>query len=80
MSNYYTTYIERDVRTLINVKDLQAFQTFIHLCASRVGQEFNASAVSNEVGGAVNTITEIHIMSALLNGLLVRSNYGLGSF
>ena len=56
MSNYYTTYIERDVRTLINVKDLQAFQTFIRLCASRVGQEFNASAVSNEVGVAVNTI------------------------
>ena len=56
MSNYYTTYIERDVRTLINVKDLQAFQTFIRLCASRVGQEFNASAISNEVGVAVNTI------------------------
>ena len=56
LSNYYTTYIERDVRTLINVKDLQAFQTFIRLCASRVGQEFNASAVSNEVGVAVNTI------------------------
>ena len=56
MAGYYTTYIERDVRTLINVKDLQAFQTFIRLCASRVGQEFNASAVSNEVGVAVNTI------------------------
>ena len=56
LSNYYTTYIERDMRALINVKDLQAFQTFIRLCASRVGQEFNASAVSNEVGVAVNTI------------------------
>lgn len=56
LSNYYTTYIERDVRTLINVKDLQAFQTFIRLCASRVGQEFNASAVSNEVGVSVPTI------------------------
>ncbi len=56
LSNYYTTYIERDMRTLINVKDLQAFQTFIRLCASRVGQEFNASAVSNEVGVSVNTI------------------------
>ncbi|MBQ6192865.1 MAG: ATP-binding protein [Prevotella sp.] len=56
MAGYYTTYIERDVRTLINVKDLQAFQTFIRLCASRVGQEFNASAMSNEVGVAVNTI------------------------
>ena len=56
LSNYYTTYIERDVRTLINVKDLQAFQAFIRLCASRVGQEFNASAMSNEVGVSVPTI------------------------
>jgi predicted AAA+ superfamily ATPase len=56
LSNYYTTYIERDVRALINVKDLQAFQTFIRLCASRIGQEFNASAVSNEVGVSVPTI------------------------
>jgi hypothetical protein len=56
LSNYYSTYIERDMRTLINVKDLQAFQTFIRLCASRVGQEFNASAVSNEVGVSVPTI------------------------
>ena len=37
LSNYYTTYIERDLRALINVKDLQAFQIFIRLCASRVG-------------------------------------------
>lgn len=56
MANYYTTYIERDVRTLINVKDLRAFQTFIRLCAGRVGAEFNASALSVEVGVAVNTI------------------------
>lgn len=56
LSNYYTTYIERDVRRLINVRDLRAFQTFIRLCAGRVGQEFNASSISNEIGVAVNTI------------------------
>ena len=65
MANYYTTYLERDVRMLINVKDLQAFQTFIRLCATRVGQEFNASALSNEVGVAVNTIRHwLSILSA----------------
>ena len=56
LSNYYTTYIERDVRSLINVKDLQAFQTFIRLAAGRIGQEFNASALSVEVGVSVPTV------------------------
>lgn len=69
LSNYYTTYIERDVHTLINVKDLQAFQTFIRLCASRVGQEFNASAVSNEVGVSVPTIK--HWLSILAASYVV---------
>lgn len=69
MANYYTTYIERDMRTLINVKDLQAFQTFIRLCASRVGQEFNASAVSNEVGVSVPTVK--HWLSILAASYVV---------
>lgn len=69
MASYYTTYIERDVRTLINLKDLQAFQTFIRLCASRVGQEFNASAVSNEVGVSVPTIK--HWLSILAASYVV---------
>ena len=56
LSNYYTTYIERDIRSLINIKDLQAFQTFIRLAAGRIGQEFNASSLSIEVGVSVPTI------------------------
>lgn len=56
LSNYYSTYIERDVRKLINIKDLNAFQTFIRVCATRVGQEFNASNIAVETGVAVNTI------------------------
>ncbi len=65
LSSYYTTYIERDVRMLINVKDLRAFQTFIRMCAGRVGQEFNASSMSIEVGVSVNTIRKwISILSA----------------
>lgn len=58
MGNYYTTYIERDVRSLINLKDLGAFQTFIRLAAGRIGQEFNASALSVEVGVSVPTIKQ----------------------
>ncbi len=56
--NYYNTYIERDVRNLLNVKDISKFQTFMRLCAGRTGCEFNASALSNEIGVAVSTINE----------------------
>ena len=65
LSNYYSTYVERDIRKLINVKDLQAFQTFIRLCAARIGREFNASNLAVETGVAVNTIRHwLSILSA----------------
>lgn len=56
--NYYNTYIERDVRQLLNVKDITRFQTFIRLCAGRTGTEFTASALSSEIGVSVPTIQE----------------------
>jgi len=56
--NYYNTYIERDVRQLMNIKDINKFQIFVKLCAGRIGCEFNASALSNEIGVSVNTISE----------------------
>jgi len=54
--SYYETYIERDLRQLINVNDLTLFQKFVRLCAGRVGQLFNANQLSNEVGVSVPTI------------------------
>lgn len=56
LSNYYTTYVERDLRQLINLKDLRAFHSFVRLCAGRIGCELNASALSVEVGVSVPTI------------------------
>ena len=53
---YVRTYLERDVRNLIQVKDIYQFRTFLRLCAGRVGSLFNASELSNEVGVSVNTI------------------------
>jgi hypothetical protein len=55
-ANYYKTYIERDVRLLINLKDLSQFQRFIKLCAGRIGTEFNASTFANDIGVSVHTI------------------------
>lgn len=54
--NYVKTYIERDVRSLLAIKDLDTFQRFVKLCAARIGSVFNASELSNELGVAVNTI------------------------
>ncbi|MDD5571953.1 MAG: ATP-binding protein, partial [Bacteroidales bacterium] len=54
--NYYETYIERDVRQLINIKDLMLFRKFMRLCAGRIGQIFNASQLASETGVSVNTI------------------------
>ncbi len=54
--NYYQTYVERDVRQLINLKDLAAFQSFIKLLAGRIGQIFNYISLSNDVGVSAATI------------------------
>lgn len=54
--NYIKTYLERDVRDLLAIKDLDVFQRFIRLCAARIGSVFNASELSNELGVAVNTV------------------------
>ena len=55
-SNYVTTYLERDVRNIINIKDLDTFQKFIRICATRIGSIWNSSEVSNEIGVSVNTV------------------------
>ncbi len=54
--NYLQTYIERDVRQLVNVKDLSVFQKFMTICASRVGQLINYDDISREIGVSNNTI------------------------
>jgi len=54
--DYTQTYIERDVRQLINIKDLSLFQKFLKLCAGRVGQLLNSNNLSNETGVSNHTV------------------------
>lgn len=54
--NYYATYIERDVRQLKSIENLDGFQHFIRLAAARCGNEFNASAMGVETGVSSPTI------------------------
>lgn len=53
--NYVRTYIERDVRDLINVRDLSTFQRFVRLCAGRTGQLVNLSSLAGDCGITHNT-------------------------
>lgn len=54
-SNYIHTYVERDVRSLKNVSDLNTFQKFMRLCAGRIGQELNLTSLGNDCGISYNT-------------------------
>ena len=56
--NYFQTYVERDVRQMINVKSLIAFENFIHLLAGRIGQIVNLHSLSSDVGVSSSTLKE----------------------
>jgi predicted AAA+ superfamily ATPase len=54
--DYMLTYLERDVRQMIQVKDLSLFQQFLHLCAGYIGQLLNHDAISNALGISATTV------------------------
>lgn len=54
--NYFRTYLERDVRKLVNVKDLILFERFVTLLAGRIGQMVNFTSLANETGVSSTTI------------------------
>lgn len=63
--NYFQTYVERDLRLLINIKDLTQFERFIKICAGRVGQIVNLEEIGGEVGISSHTVKEwISILEA----------------
>jgi len=57
-SNYYQTYVERDVRQLINLRDITLFEKFIKLLAGRVGQLMDYSSLANDVGVSSTAIKQ----------------------
>jgi predicted AAA+ superfamily ATPase len=50
LGDYFETYVERDLRRLINVRELSLFEKFVRLCAGRTGQLFNLQGLANDVG------------------------------
>ena len=55
LADYLQTYVERDVRALVNIGDLLIFERFLRLCAGRTGQILNYSALASDCGVAVDT-------------------------
>lgn len=53
--SYLNTYVERDLKLMINIKDLSKFHLFLKLCAGRIGQLLNLSSLGNECG--INDMT-----------------------
>lgn len=58
LASYLQTYLERDVRTVLGVRDLGAFQTFLRLAAARTAQMLNLTDLARDVGVSPPTIRQ----------------------
>jgi uncharacterized protein len=52
---YVSTYLERDVRNLLNVGNLRDFERYLRACAARCGQSLNLSEIGRDVGLSTTT-------------------------
>ena len=67
--SYVKTYLERDVRDLLKIKDQMLFVKFMKMCAARIGSVFNASDLSAQLG--VDSKTVSHWLSVLQASYLI---------
>ncbi len=58
LKGYFQLYVEKDIRLISNISNLDLFEKFVRLVAGRTGQLINASSLSNEVGVSSPTITK----------------------
>lgn len=74
--NYIQTYLERDVRLLQNVLNLNLFVRFMKLCAGRAGQLLNLSSLAHDTGVSVNTAKSwISVLEASFIVFLLQPHY-----
>lgn len=67
--NYIATYVERDVRQLLSVRDLGQFQTFVHMCAARTGQLLNLATLGADCG--ISAVTARQWLTVLETSYIV---------
>ncbi|HCT35581.1 MAG TPA: AAA family ATPase [Firmicutes bacterium] len=74
--SYIQTYLERDVRLLKNIADLDVFQRFLRLCAGRIGQILNLSSLGDDCGISHNTAKAwLSVLEASYIIFLLRPHY-----
>jgi uncharacterized protein len=56
LENYVATYVERDVRSLVNLADLRVFEDFLKICAAHSGRLLNYAAIANAAGVSLPTV------------------------
>ena len=62
-SDYVATYIERDVRKVINIKSLRLFDQFLRLVSTRIGQLVSANSLANDLGISATTVRQwLHVL------------------
>jgi predicted AAA+ superfamily ATPase len=75
-ASYVTAYVERDVRQLLRIQELETFQRFVRLCAGRTGQLLNLSSLAVECGITHNTAKSwISVLEASYIVFLLRPNH-----
>lgn len=58
LADYFETYVERDVRQVLEIRNLLTFRSFLKLCAGRVGQLLNVSNLGDDAGVSHTTARE----------------------
>ncbi|MEZ5538282.1 MAG: ATP-binding protein [Thiolinea sp.] len=58
LGDYFETYVQRDLRELVQLKNIQLFEKFVRLAAGRTGQILNKQSLSNDVGVSAPTVDE----------------------
>jgi hypothetical protein len=71
--NYLHTYVERDIRQLIYLKELTTFENFLRLLAGRIGQLVNLTSIANDTGVSSTTIS--HWLSILEASFIIYRLY-----
>jgi predicted AAA+ superfamily ATPase len=68
-AHYVASYVERDVRQLVAVRDLSTFQTFVRMCAARTGQLLNLASLGADCG--ISAVTARHWLTVLESSYVV---------
>lgn len=76
LASYVQTYLERDVRSVLGVRDLGAFQTFLRLAAARTGQVLNLADLARDAGVSPPTVRQwLSVLEASHQIFLLRPHF-----